>query len=96
MPRLTGEGATLIGSHAIHALEEVLPARYGGTPLDYEPAEEEDAHGLTRVKLIIDASVPIDDEREVAETFMEATGYGSSRPVWRPLNTPESNVGNRR
>jgi hypothetical protein len=30
--KLTGEGVTLVGSEMLHILEEVLPARFGGSP----------------------------------------------------------------
>lgn len=85
--KLTGEGVTLIGSDAIRALEEILPARYGGSPLDYQLLEEEDNDGLTRVSLIIDPSVPIDNEQDVIETFVTATGNHALRQVWGPVNT---------
>jgi len=32
--KLTGEGVTLVGSEMLRILEEVLPARFGGSPLD--------------------------------------------------------------
>jgi hypothetical protein len=85
--KLTGEGVTLIGSDAVRALEEVLPARYGGSPLDYQLAEEEDDQGMTVVSLIIDPSVPITSERDVIETFIKATGYHDLSSVWDSGNT---------
>jgi hypothetical protein len=36
-------GVTLIGNELLRILEEVLPARFGGTPLDYQMMEQEDA-----------------------------------------------------
>src|SRR5262249_39283040 len=39
--KLTGEGVTLIGSQMVRILEDVLPAKFGGSPLDYQLIEEE-------------------------------------------------------
>ena len=44
--KLTGGGVTLVGSEMVHILEEVLPARFGGNPLDYQLLEEEDEQGF--------------------------------------------------
>src|SRR5262249_40688736 len=33
--KLTGEGVTLIGGEILDVIERVLPARFGGSPLDY-------------------------------------------------------------
>ncbi|MGH2404320.1 MAG: hypothetical protein ACRDGN_07625, partial [bacterium] len=54
--KLTGEGMTLIGSDMVRVLEEVLPARFGGSPLDYQLVEEEDDEGFTRLALAISPS----------------------------------------
>ena len=40
--KLLGEGVTLFASDLVRIVEEVLPARFGGSPLDYQMAEEED------------------------------------------------------
>ena len=55
--KLTAEGVTLVGSEMEHILESVLPARFGGTSLDYQLMEEEDGGGLTRVVLIVSPRV---------------------------------------
>jgi hypothetical protein len=85
--KLTGEGVTLVGSDALRALEEVLPARFGGSPLDYQLAEEEDDDGLTRVSLIIDPSVTIASEHDVIDAFVKATGYTDLRETWNVVDT---------
>ena len=51
--KLVGEGVSLIGNEMLNILEHALPARFGGTPLDYQLIEREDAGGLTRLYLII-------------------------------------------
>lgn len=69
--KLTGEGITLVGSDIERILEEDLPTRFGGSPLDYQIAEEEDADGLTRLYLVVSPRVAMDDERAVVQTVLE-------------------------
>ncbi|HJX37780.1 MAG TPA: hypothetical protein VJ714_04215 [Anaerolineae bacterium] len=85
--KLTGEGVTLVGGEMVHVLEEVLPARFGGSPLDYQLLEEEDEQGFTRLSLVISPKVEIADEAEVVLTVLEALGHGSdaadqARALW--------------
>jgi hypothetical protein len=93
--KLTGEGGTLIGSEMIRILEEVLPARFGGSSLDYQLMEEEDHQGFTRLNLLIHPRIRIDDEEAVTETILDslrqsaiAPGQGTlaaemTRHLWR-------------
>ena len=52
-------------------LEEVLPSRFGGSALDYQVLEQEDADGHTHLELLISPSVRLDDEPAVAQTILE-------------------------
>lgn len=70
--KLTGEGVTLVGSDMEKILDEVLPARYGGSALDYQFAEEEDERGFTRLILRIAPSIALGDERDVVEFVLNA------------------------
>ena len=70
--KLTGEGVTLIGSDMVYVLEEVLPARFGGSGLDYQVMEEEDDDGLTRVSILVSPRISISDESEVIETVLRS------------------------
>jgi hypothetical protein len=90
--KLSGEGVTLVGSEMLHILEEVLPARFGGSPLDYQLLEEEDEQGFTRLSLLISPKVNIDNEDEVILTVLEALGEGSvaadfARAIWSQAGT---------
>ena len=90
--KLTGEGVTLVGSEMVHILEEVLPARFGGGPQDYQLLEEEDEGGFTRLSLLVDPKVDLVDEEELVETVMDALGEGSSaadqaRAIWSQAGT---------
>lgn len=69
--KLTSGGGTLIGSDMLRILDEVLPARFGGSPIDYQLIEEEDDGGLTRLSLLIHPRLEIDDEAEVIHTVFK-------------------------
>lgn len=90
--KLTGEGVTLVGSELVHLLEHELPARFGGSPLDYQFQEQEDAQGFTRLYLVISPRVTIVDEAEVSAFVMEALKRSSpmanaTRSVWQSAGT---------
>jgi hypothetical protein len=75
--KLTAEGVTLVGSEMEHILESVLPARFGGTPIDYQLMEEEDGAGLTRIVVIVSPRVGMIDESAVIETILGVLRDGS-------------------
>ena len=75
--KLTTEGVTLVGSDLEQVLERDLPARFGGSPLDYQLVEEEDADGASRVCLRVSPEVPIADEAEVVAALRQALGRAS-------------------
>jgi hypothetical protein len=90
--KLTGEGMTLVGSDMVHILEEVLPARFGGSPLDYQLLEEGDDTGFTRLSLVVSPRIEIADERAVIEAVLEALGRSSpaadlARAIWSQART---------
>ena len=85
--KLTGDGVTLMGSEMVRILEEVLPGRFGGSPLDYQLVEEEDEQGFTRLALSVSPKIEIANEGEVIETVLEALGRSSvagdlARSIW--------------
>ncbi len=90
--KLVGEGVTLIGNELLPILEEVLPARFGGSPLDYQMVEREDEQGLTRLFVLIHPRVEIADEQQVVETILNALSESSpmadaARTVWQQMKT---------
>lgn len=90
--KLVGEGVTLLGSEMLRIVEDVLPTRFGGTPLDYQLMEEEDATGFSRLFLYISPRVEIADESEVVRTLLDAMRNASAnadatRLVWQQANT---------
>jgi hypothetical protein len=75
--KLTGEGITLVGSEIVNVLEQVLPARFGGSSLDYQLQELEDAQGFTRLALRISPRVPIADEAQVISVLLNTLADSS-------------------
>jgi hypothetical protein len=90
--KLTGEGVTLVGNDMVRILEEVLPARFGGSALDYQLLEEEDERGFTRLSVVVSPRVEIADEAAVIELVLEALGRGEadagiSKAIWSQAGT---------
>ena len=68
--KLSGEGVTLARSELLHVLESVMPARFGGSSVDYQLVEEESTDGSTRLVVRVDPSVGPLDEAAVCETVL--------------------------
>jgi hypothetical protein len=90
--KLVGEGATLIGNEMQRILEEDLPARFGGTPLDYQMMEDEDEQGFTRLYVLVSPRVEIADEQQVIDAILDALRASSSmadaaRTIWQQMQT---------
>jgi hypothetical protein len=64
--KLTSEGMNFLGADLIRLVEEVLPARFGAAPTDYQFVEEEDANGLPKVSLVVSPRVgPVDEDAAI-------------------------------
>lgn len=90
--KLTGEGMTLAGADMVRILEEVLPARFGGSALDYQLHEEEDARGFTRLVLLVSPGLELEDDAALVATILaelRATGPGEelAAAMWRQAGT---------
>ncbi|MCL4819549.1 MAG: hypothetical protein KJ067_10420 [Vicinamibacteria bacterium] len=86
--KLTAEGMTLVGSDVLRLLEEVLPARFGGSANDYQLCEEEDPRGFTRLVLRVSPRVARVDEAGVVDAVLEGLRAPSpasdlARATWR-------------
>jgi hypothetical protein len=67
---------TFADGAVVRVLEEVLPARFGGGPTDYQLVEADGVAGGT-LRLLVDPRLgPLDPER-VIEAFLAAIGPGS-------------------
>jgi hypothetical protein len=77
-----------VGSEMVHILEEVLPARFGGSPLNYQLLEEEDEQGFTRLSLLVSPSLGAIDEEAIIDAVMEGLERSGvtadlARVVWK-------------
>jgi hypothetical protein len=91
--KLTAAGMTFLDADVVRVLEEVLPARFGGAPTDYQLVEEEDADGSPRVALLVHPVVGPAPPEEVARAFLAAISPGSGvervmGTVWRDAGFP--------
>jgi hypothetical protein len=72
--KLTAGGMNFFDGDLVHVLEDVLPARFGGGPTDYQLIEDEVEGGHRALRLVVDPSVGPLDERAVSEAFLGAIG----------------------
>jgi hypothetical protein len=70
--KLTAAGMTFLDTDVVRVLEEVLPARFGGGPTDYQLLETEGADGLPRMTLLLRPELGAVDEGAVVEVFLSA------------------------
>jgi len=75
--KLSTEGTSFARTNVVQILEEVLPARFGGTALDYQLVEEEATDGASMLVLRVAPSVGPLDEGAVRATLLEELGRGS-------------------
>ena len=77
--KLTGQGMTLMGGDMVRLLEEVLPARLGGGPGDYQLVEGESG-GETRLTLRVSPRAGLLSPLPVKECFLREIRnyYGGS------------------
>jgi hypothetical protein len=90
--KLVGEGVTVIGDEITQILEQVLPARFGGSALDYQLLEQEGENSLTRLYLVISPRVKIQNEQQVLSVMHQALRASSpmadaARAVWQQAYT---------
>jgi hypothetical protein len=68
--KLTGQGMTLVGTDIVRLLEEILPARLGGSPGDYQLVEHEGA-AQTQLSLRISPRAGVSDPAKAKECFLK-------------------------
>lgn len=90
--KLTAGGMTFLDSDVIRILEDVLPARFGGGPADYQLLEDETPEGRPRLRLRVHPSVGPVDGQAMAESFLSAIGGGSGVERVMGLQWRESTV----
>jgi hypothetical protein len=75
--KLTGRGVTLVGTDIVRVIEEVLPAKFGGFPQDYQLLEEEYPDGRTMLTLLVNPSVPLSDVDAPAQVLYAELARGT-------------------
>ncbi len=90
--KLTGEGVTLVGSDMERILDDLLPTRFGGSALDYQFVEEEDASGFTRLTLRVAPTIILGDEAEAIDFVLSAlersgAAGGLAQSSWQQAGT---------
>lgn len=73
--KLTSEGMTFLGSDLIALVDEILPARFGGYPTDYQLVEEE-VDGLPEVRIVVSPRIGELDEEVVVATVLSKLEEG--------------------
>lgn len=71
--KLTGQGVTLLGGDLISVIETSLPARFGGTPADYQLIELDAAEGAI-VELRVSPRLEVPGEDAVRDYFLAEVG----------------------
>jgi hypothetical protein len=77
--KLTGHGTTLVGTDIVRVLEEVLPARFGGSPVDYQLVEQEIGSD-TRIVLRVNPRIGNVPAGQIRDCFLAelCKAYGGS------------------
>jgi hypothetical protein len=86
--KLSAGGMTFYDSELTSVLEETLPARFGGGPLDYQLVEEESSDGSPRLRLLVHPTVGPVEPAAVVTAFLDGIGKGRDLErlmgsVWR-------------
>lgn len=75
--KLTSAGMTFLDVDVIRILDEILPARFGGVPGQYQLVEDERPDGRPRVRLLVHPAVGPLDPTTVRDVFLAAMASGS-------------------
>jgi len=91
--KLTAGGMTFYDSDLVRVLEEILPARFGGGPTDYQIVDESTEDKVPRVRLLIHPRIGPLDLQAVRQVFLAAVGDGSRveqvmMMAWRDAGLP--------
>ncbi|MBI4524026.1 MAG: hypothetical protein HY695_09475 [Deltaproteobacteria bacterium] len=76
--KLTAGGINFLDNDVIRVLDDILPARFGGGPGDYQLVEEEQETGSPRLRLLVHPDVGAVDSDAVTRTLLESIGAGSA------------------
>lgn len=89
--KLTSEGMTLPGADFVEVVEDVFPALFGGSPLDYQIVEEEDSRGMTRLSVMVSPRLGSVEPQRVIEAFLDELRRRRPKSnmveIWRQAGT---------
>lgn len=74
--KLTAAGVNFLDADVIRVLEDVLPARFGGAPTDYQLVEKPDGRGNVKLALLVDPTLGPMNTGAVRDTFLLELGKG--------------------
>jgi hypothetical protein len=77
--KLTAEGVTYDIGDAVHIIQEIFPEVFGGSSIDYQLVEEEDARGIMQLALYISPRVSIVDEKKLKQLLFEKISINAGR-----------------
>jgi len=91
--KLTAGGMTFLDADLVRALEQILPAGFGGGPTDYQLVEEETEDGTPHIRLLVHPRLGPLNTDALRELFLETIGKGSGvervmMSVWRDHALP--------
>jgi hypothetical protein len=91
--KLTAAGMTFFDADVTHALDVVLPARFGGGSTDYQLVDEQTESGLPGMRLLVHPRLGPLDAEEIRQVFLDAIGGGSGvervmEHVWHEAKLP--------
>ena len=91
--KLSAGGMTFVDADLIRALEEILPARFGGGPTDYQLVDGETKDGKPSIRLRVHPRLGPIDGGAIREQFLSAVGEASGADrvktvVWRDAGLP--------
>ncbi len=75
--KLTAGGMNFLDADVIRVLEEVLPARFGGGPTNYQLVEDEGNDARPRLRLLVRPEIGPVEAAAVADAFLAAVAAGS-------------------
>jgi hypothetical protein len=89
--KLTAEGMTFIGTEFVKIIEEILPAKFGGSSTDYQMAEEEDKNGITHMSVIVSPDLGDIREEDIIQTILaeirKPSGRWMASDIWAQAQT---------
>lgn len=90
--KLTAGGMNLLDADVIRILEEVLPARFGGGPTDYQLVEAATETGRSSLRLRVHPALGALDDATVVQAFLGALGRGPGAAQVMGLAWSEGNL----